>query len=699
MLGSSPQRTQEQRKALGIERGYGSLEELAGDASVDVVHICTPNHLHFGEAEAALKAKKHVLCEKPLGMNSRETAALVDLARSEGRAGAVAHNLRYYPMCQEARALVRRGAIGEPRMVHGSYLQDWLLYPSDWNWRLEPAVSGSMRTVADVGTHWLDMITWITGKRVTELCADLATIVPVRERPRGPVETFQERKGTDFEEVRIETEDYASVLLRLEGGLRGVMTVSQVSAGRKNRLWFEIDGSEGSVAWDGEQPNMLWIGRRREPNRELIKDPALMSPGSARIRGVSCGPRRGLSRYVRAIVQGILRVRRAWGHECASSVSCLRSRSHRRRAVRGHCDERARAEMGNRSPRRLGPQHPHFLQRHNGCMLPAPGGLMVRAISSRAWFSVLILSLSAVLIASTGRRYAASARNGSDAARDYRRLAYRIENGQPRRIAEILYGRSWIQRGVQPRRSSRQNAADVFQGERPPVHRSFSRAERRETRPAYRISRSKPATRSNCARTWRAVEWKCPRSLTRCSTAIAVSKLKDPDGHTVEFVQLMPGSIHSRDFGKHLPDTRISQHIIHVGVTVRDRAAADKFYRDILGFQETWHGGMKDTETDWVDMRVPEGTDWLEYMLNVGDNPSPKTLGIDAPSGAGCAERERRVQDRAGAGSEDHREAADRARRQVAAESLRSKPDARGIDGAEAGEDAVLFAYQIEDNH
>jgi predicted dehydrogenase len=300
VLGSSPQRTQEQRKALGIERGYGSLEELAGDASVNVVHICTPNHLHFGEAEAALKAKKHVLCEKPLGMNSRETGALVDLARSEGRAGAVAHNLRYYPMCQEARALVRRGAIGEPRMVHGSYLQDWLLYPSDWNWRLEPAVSGSMRTVADVGTHWLDLITWITGKRVTELCADLATIVPVRERPRGPVETFQERKGTDFEEVRIETEDYASVLLRLEGGLRGVMTVSQVSAGRKNRLWFEIDGSEGSVAWDGERPNILWIGRRREPNRELIKDPALMSPEA---RGFAAYPAGHAEGYPDTFVQ------------------------------------------------------------------------------------------------------------------------------------------------------------------------------------------------------------------------------------------------------------------------------------------------------------------------------------------------------------------------------------------------------------
>ena len=300
LLGSSPDRTREQCTALGVPRGYNSLEELTSDANVDVVHVCTPNHLHAGESERALRAKKHVICEKPLAMNSRETAALVELARRQECAAAVAHNLRYYPLCQEARALVRRGAIGEPLMVHGSYLQDWLLYPSDWNWRLEPQSSGAMRAVADIGTHWLDMAMWITGRRVTELCADLATIVPVRERPRGPVETFQERKGTDFEQVRIDTEDYASVLLHFEGSLRGVMTVSQVSAGRKNRFWYEIDGSEGALAWDGERPNALWIGKRRELNRELIKDPALMSPET---RGFAAYPAGHAEGYPDTFVQ------------------------------------------------------------------------------------------------------------------------------------------------------------------------------------------------------------------------------------------------------------------------------------------------------------------------------------------------------------------------------------------------------------
>ncbi len=300
LLGSSPKRTQQQCKAMGIARGYNSLEELAQDPDAYVVHVCTPNHLHAAEVEAALKANKHVMCEKPLAMNSRQTARLLDLARRQARAGAVAHNLRYYPMCQEARALVRRGAIGEPKMIHGSYLQDWLLYPSDWNWRLDPQVSGNMRTVADVGTHWLDMAMWVTGRRTTEVCADLATVVPVRERPRGPVETFQERKGTDFERVPIDTEDYASVLLHFEGDLRGVMTVSQVSAGRKNRFWFEIDGSEGSIAWDGERPNVLWIGKRREANRELIKDPTLMCPEA---RGFAAYPAGHAEGYPDTFVQ------------------------------------------------------------------------------------------------------------------------------------------------------------------------------------------------------------------------------------------------------------------------------------------------------------------------------------------------------------------------------------------------------------
>jgi len=300
VLGSSHSRTQNACRSLGIERAYQSMEELASDASVDVIHICTPNHLHYPQTEAALRAGKHVMCEKPLAMNTTETASLVELARKQARVGAVTYNLRYYPLCQEAHALVKQGAIGEPRLAHGAYLQDWLLYPTDWNWRLDPALGGDMRAVADIGTHWLDLICWITGQNLTELCADLATVIPVRQRPTGPVETFKKMEGMATEPVRMTTDDYGSVLLRFGGGLRGVMTVSQVSAGRKNRMWFEIDGSEGSLAWDEEEPNLLWIGSRKEANRFLIKDPSLMT---AQARGYAAYPAGHAEGYPDTFVQ------------------------------------------------------------------------------------------------------------------------------------------------------------------------------------------------------------------------------------------------------------------------------------------------------------------------------------------------------------------------------------------------------------
>ncbi len=282
VLGSSRERAVEARESLGLERAYGSLEELAEDSAVTVVHICTPNYLHFEQAGRMLRAGKHVLCEKPLALDSRESEMLVKLARESRRVGGVAYNLRYYPLCQEARALLEQGSIGQPRLVHGSFLQDWLLHPADWNWRLEPKLGGELRAVSDIGTHWLDLMMWMTDRRLMEVCADLATVVPVRRRPRGRVETFQKSAADSYDEIVITNDDYASVLLHFEGDLHGVMSVSQVSAGRKARLWFEIDGTEGSLAWDSESPNELWLGRRDAANQNLIKDPALMSAAARR---------------------------------------------------------------------------------------------------------------------------------------------------------------------------------------------------------------------------------------------------------------------------------------------------------------------------------------------------------------------------------------------------------------------------------
>ncbi len=278
VLASSSSRTKDLAKSWGIDRAYESLQALVNDKSVQVVHICTPNHLHLEQAKAAIEAGKHVMCEKPLAMTTTESRQLLELARKHQRVGGVAYNLRYYPLCQEARSIVQRGLIGEPKLVHGSFLQDWLLYPTDWNWRLEQKVGGELRAMSDIGTHWLDLVTWITGRKVTEVCADLATIFPTRQRPRGRVQTFQTGRSGEVDEVKIASDDYGSVLLHFENSMRGVMTVSQVSAGRKARLWFEIDGSDGSLAWNSESPNNLWIGKRNEPNRNMGKDPALMSP-------------------------------------------------------------------------------------------------------------------------------------------------------------------------------------------------------------------------------------------------------------------------------------------------------------------------------------------------------------------------------------------------------------------------------------
>lgn len=286
-LGSTPERSKAASESLRLPRAYQSLEELAADPSVHVVHLCTPNYLHFQQASQLLRAGKHVLCEKPLALDSRESATLVSLLKETGRVGSVAYNLRYYPLCQETRALIRKGAIGAVKLVHGSFLQDWLLFPTDWNWRLEAKLGGDLRAVSDIGTHWLDLTTWLTDSKISEVCADLATVLPTRRRPKGRVASFQKADAAETEEVMITTDDYASVLLHFENEARGVVTVSQVSAGRKARLWFEIDGAEGSIAFDSESPNNLWIGRRDRACEVLPKDPALQTPES---RGYSAYP-------------------------------------------------------------------------------------------------------------------------------------------------------------------------------------------------------------------------------------------------------------------------------------------------------------------------------------------------------------------------------------------------------------------------
>ncbi|MDQ6663140.1 MAG: Gfo/Idh/MocA family oxidoreductase [Acidobacteriota bacterium] len=263
---------------MGIERATGDYHTLLQDAAIDAVHICTPNAMHFPMAKDALNAGKNVLCEKPLATSVAEARTLVDLAKQKNLANCTHHNLRYYPMVQQVRRMREAGELGDIYSVQGTYSQDWLLYDTDWNWRIETKDNGRSRAFADIGTHWCDMIEHTTGLRITSLCADLQTFHKTRKKPKVAVETFAGKtlQPEDYEEVPIETEDYAAVLLRLGDRTRGAFTVSQVAAGRKNRLNIEIYGTKGSVSWDQERPDELWMGQRNAPSQILLKDPSLL---------------------------------------------------------------------------------------------------------------------------------------------------------------------------------------------------------------------------------------------------------------------------------------------------------------------------------------------------------------------------------------------------------------------------------------
>ena len=264
--------------ALGIARATGDYRELLADASIDAVHICTPNHTHFPIARDAISAGKHVICEKPLAMTSQEAAALVDLAREKGVVNATSYNLRFYPNAAQMRRMVATGEVGEVLAIQGTYSQDWLFYDTDYNWRLEPEVGGASRAMADIGSHWCDLAEHVTGRRIQAVCAELATFHPVRKKPKRAIETYAGKmlKPEDYEDRPISTEDFGAILLRFDGRMRGALTINQVAAGRKNRLLMEVYGTKRGLAWDGERPNELWIGRRDGNNELLVKDPSLL---------------------------------------------------------------------------------------------------------------------------------------------------------------------------------------------------------------------------------------------------------------------------------------------------------------------------------------------------------------------------------------------------------------------------------------
>lgn len=281
------ERTQAEEKAkkLGIARGYQDYKEMIDWEKPDCIHICTPNNTHYEIAKYAIEKGIHVVCEKPMTCSLAEAEELRKLAKEAGVIHAMNFNYRFYPMAYQMREMVRSGEVGQIYTIHGSYLQDWLYLDTDYNWRLEKSASGESRAFADIGSHWIDLVEFVTGLKVVEVLADFATFHPTRKKPKKSIETYSGMalKPEDYEEVAIDTEDYATVLFHMDNGAHAVCTISQVFAGRKNQLRLAVGGSQCAVEWDSERSNELWVGKRGEANRQYVKDPSVLAPATAQL--------------------------------------------------------------------------------------------------------------------------------------------------------------------------------------------------------------------------------------------------------------------------------------------------------------------------------------------------------------------------------------------------------------------------------
>jgi len=287
---STPERSRAAAQRMGVERAYDSAEALVEDAAVDIVHICTPNHLHEDLAQRALKAGKHVICEKPLAIDADGAQRLADLAADAPAVTAVPFAYRYYPTVHEARHRLASGQSGAVHLIHGTYLQDWLLGSQDDNWRVDADLGGLSRAFADIGSHWCDLAEFVTGHRLTRLSARTTIAVPERLRSDGR-EAFE--RGNDFGVLRrVSTEDAVVVQFETDRGALGSAVISQISAGRKNRLWLEVDAGAEALAFDQEDAESLWLGRR-DQSAIIRRDPATLSAPAARLAVVPAGHPQG----------------------------------------------------------------------------------------------------------------------------------------------------------------------------------------------------------------------------------------------------------------------------------------------------------------------------------------------------------------------------------------------------------------------
>lgn len=296
---STPERAQEVARSWGVAKAYGGIGDVVADPQVQVVHVCTPNHLHRPMAQAALEAGKHVVCEKPLATTLEDARALAALAASTGLVATVPFVYRYHPVVREARARVAAGELGPLRLIHGSYLQDWLLDPASNNWRVDPALGGASRVFADIGSHWCDLVEWVGGERLAEVSAVFETVIPERAAATGKsFSTPAAGGGTQA----VSSEDVAAAMFKTGNGTLATVTVSQVSAGRRNRLWFEIDGARSSVAFDQEDCERLWIGHPDQREEVFVRGPGAGSAEQRRLSILPAGHAQGYANCFEAFV-------------------------------------------------------------------------------------------------------------------------------------------------------------------------------------------------------------------------------------------------------------------------------------------------------------------------------------------------------------------------------------------------------------
>ena len=293
---------QVESRNLRHRKCYNSVDELLADPDIDAVHNCTPNFLHTQINEKIIRSGKHLLSEKPLATTYKEAQYIAELAKQYPQVvAAVNFNYRMNPMVQEMKSRIANGDIGEVRLATGSYLQDWLLYDTDYSWRLEPEVAGNSCCIADIGSHWMDAVQHVTGHKITEVMADLATVIPVRKKPKKQTETFTSAVPSEYEEVEIKNEEYGAVMFRLNNGARGVYYVSEVCAGHGCYFNFEINGSKASLKWNQEENDRLWMGFRDDDNRFIIRNPNTISAEAKPYTQLAMGHPRAGTMHLRAI--------------------------------------------------------------------------------------------------------------------------------------------------------------------------------------------------------------------------------------------------------------------------------------------------------------------------------------------------------------------------------------------------------------